>query len=60
MVYRRPSAGAVLVSSLFDIVPLRYSDLQPAIQLDKGLVTRNSPLHLVRPSRTPLVPGWGS
>ena len=55
-----PFVGAVLVSGLFDIAPLRYSYLQPAIQLDDGIVARNSPLHLVRPSRTPLVLSWGT
>jgi arylformamidase len=55
-----PFAGAVLVSGLFDIAPLRYSYLQPAIQLDEGLVARNSPRHQVRPSRTPLVLSWGT
>jgi arylformamidase len=54
-----PFVGAVLVSGLFDIAPLRYSYLQPAIQLDDGLVLRNSPLRLVRPSRTPLALSWG-
>ena len=55
-----PFVGAVLVSGLFDIAPLRYSYLQPAIQLDDGLVLRNSPLGLVRPSRTPLALSWGA
>ena len=55
-----PFIGAVLVSGLFDIAPLRYSYLQPAIQLDEGIMRRNSPLHLVRPSRTPLALSWGT
>ena len=54
-----PFAGAVLLSGLYDIAPLRYSYLQPLIQLDEGIVRRNSPLHLVRPSATPLLLAWG-
>lgn len=54
-----PFAGAVLVSGLYDIAPLRYSYLQPAIQLDDGQVLRNSPTHLVRPCTTPVLLAWG-
>ena len=54
-----PFAGAVLVSGLYDIAPLRYSYLQPAIQLDDGLVARNTPLRFVRPCRTPVLLSWG-
>jgi arylformamidase len=54
-----PFAGAVLVSGLYDIAPLRYSYLQPAIQLDEGTVQRNSPVRHVRPSTTPALLAWG-
>lgn len=54
-----PFAGAVLLSGLYDIAPLRYSYLQPLIQLDEGSVHRNSPAHLVRPCATPLLLAWG-
>jgi len=54
-----PFAGAVLLSGLYDIAPLRYSYLQPLIQLDEGSVRRNSPMHLVRPCATPLLLAWG-
>lgn len=54
-----PFAGAVLVSGLYDVAPLRYSYLQPAIQLDDGIVLRNTPLSFVRPCRTPVVLTWG-
>ncbi|MDA8520673.1 alpha/beta hydrolase [Acidovorax sp. NCPPB 4044] len=54
-----PFAGAVLVSGLYDIAPLRYSYLQPAIQLDEGAVQRNSPISHVRSCATPLVLSWG-
>ncbi|WP_053843041.1 alpha/beta hydrolase [Paracidovorax avenae] len=54
-----PFAGAVLVSGLYDIAPLRYSYLQPAIQLDEGMVRRNSPVLHARPSATPVTLCWG-
>ncbi|MFT3718442.1 alpha/beta hydrolase [Pseudorhodoferax sp.] len=54
-----PFAGAVLVSGVYDIAPLRYSYLQPAIQLDEGCVQRCSPLRQVRPCATPLLLAWG-
>jgi arylformamidase len=55
-----PFAGAVLVSGLFDIAPLRYSYLQPAIQLDEGIVQRNSPVLHARRSTTPMLLVWGA
>ena len=54
-----PFVGALLVSGLYDLAPLRYSYLQPMIQLDEGLVRQQSPLHRVRASATPLVLTWG-
>ena len=54
-----PFAGAVFVSGLYDIAPLRYSYLQPSIQLDEGIVQRNTPLRLVRRCTTPLLLSWG-
>jgi arylformamidase len=56
---RDPLKGAVLVSGLFDLEPLRYSYLQPQIQLDEGIVRRNSPLFSVRPCATPVLITWG-
>ena len=44
--------GGVLVSGLYDLQPLRYSYLQPMIQLDDGIVKRNSPAFLMRKSST--------
>jgi arylformamidase len=55
-----PLAAAVLVSGLYDIEPLRHSYLQPAIQLDDGIVRRNSPLLAVRPCATPALITWGA
>lgn len=54
-----PFCGAVLLSGLYDIAPLRYSYLQPLIQLDEGSVRRNSPTHLVRRCATPVLLAWG-
>jgi len=54
-----PLAAAVLVSGIYDIAPLRYSYLQPMIQLDDGIVRRNSPLFAVRPCATPIWVNWG-
>lgn len=55
-----PFVGAVLFSGLYDLQPLRYSYLQPMIQLDEGIVRRNSPAFLVRPCKTPIWTTWGS
>ncbi|MDP1529930.1 alpha/beta hydrolase [Rhodoferax sp.] len=55
-----PLAAAVLVSGVYDIAPLRYSYLQPMIQLDEGLIQRNSPMFGVRPCKTPIWVNWGS
>jgi arylformamidase len=54
-----PLAGAVLVSGLYDLEPLRYSYLQPQIQLDDGIIRRNSPAFSVRPCKTPVWITWG-
>jgi arylformamidase len=54
-----PFVAALPFSGLFDIEPLRYSYLQPAIQLDDGIIRRNSPAFTVRPCKTPLWITWG-
>lgn len=54
-----PFAGAIAFSGLFDLEPLRYSYLQPMIQLDDGIVRRNSPAFMVRTCKTPLWITWG-
>jgi arylformamidase len=54
-----PLKAAVLVSGLFDLEPLRYSYLQPMIQLDDGIVKRNSPAFMARASKTPVWVTWG-
>ena len=55
-----PLAAAVLVSGLYDLQPLRYSYLQPQIQLDDGVIRRCSPLFGVRECRTPTLVTWGA
>jgi arylformamidase len=57
---RDPLAAALLVSGIYDIEPLRHSYLQPTIQLDDGIVRRNSPLFAVRPCATPVLVTWGA
>ncbi len=54
-----PIAAALLVSGIYDIAPLRYSYLQPMIQLDDGVIRRNSPLFLMRVCQTPIWVNWG-
>jgi arylformamidase len=56
---RDPLAAAVLVSGIYDIEPLRRSYLQPQIQLDDGIVRRNSPMFAVRRCATPVLVTWG-
>lgn len=54
-----PFKGAVMASGLYDLAPLRYSFLQPKIQLTEDTVRRCSPVHHVRPSPTPVLLTWG-
>ncbi len=54
-----PLAGAVLVSGLYDLRPLRYSSMQPQLQFDDGIIRRNSPLFHVRNTPTPALVTWG-
>jgi len=54
-----PLAGAVMVSGLFDLRPLRWSCMQPMLQLDEGVIQRNSPLFHVRRCATPALVTWG-
>jgi arylformamidase len=55
-----PLVAALLLSGVYDLAPLRYSYLQPMIQLDDGVIRRNSPVHSVRACRTPTLVTWGS
>jgi arylformamidase len=54
-----PLAGAVLISGLYDLQPLRYSLMQPQLQLDDGVIRRNSPMYSVRACKTPALVTWG-
>lgn len=54
-----PFRAALLVSGVYDIAPLRHSYLQPQIQLDDGIVRRNSPAFSVRRCATPIRITWG-
>ena len=55
-----PFGGAVLASGLYDLAPLRFSYLQPKIQLTEELVRRCSPARLaMRPCATPVLMTWG-
>ncbi|MDO8287522.1 MAG: alpha/beta hydrolase [Rhodoferax sp.] len=57
--HQDPFAAAIAFSGLYDLEPLRYSYLQPMIQLDPGVVQRNSPAFMARPCRTPVWITWG-
>ncbi len=54
-----PLAGAELVSGVFDIEPFRWSCHQPMLQINDGVVQRNSPQFHIGPSSTPLLVSWG-
>lgn len=56
---RDPFVAGLLFSGIYDIAPLRYSYLQPMIQLDEGVIRRNSPAFTTRPCATPLWVTWG-
>ena len=55
-----PFVAAILISGIYDIAPLRYSYLQPLIQLDDGVIVRNSPQFSVRRCATPTLITWGA
>ncbi len=54
-----PLRAALLVSGVYELEPLRWSWLQPLLQLDDGLIVRNSPLRSVRRCATPVWITWG-
>ena len=51
--------GAVGLSGIYDLEPLRHSWLQPTLQLTPELVTRNSPVRLPRPAPVPTLVAVG-
>ena len=56
---RDPLKAALLISGLHDLEPLRYSYLQPMIQLDETIVRHYSPAAHVRACTTPTWITWG-
>jgi arylformamidase len=56
---RDPLKAALLISGLHELEPLRYSYLQPMIQLDEGIIRRLSPAATVRACPTPTWVTWG-
>ena len=48
-------AGGIPVSGIFDLQPLRYSYLQPKLQLTHEVILRQSPLLNIPPSGPPLL-----
>lgn len=52
--------GAMPVSGLFDLHPLRYTLLQPQLQFTGDEITRNSPLFHVRRSGAPVLVTYGA
>jgi arylformamidase len=52
--------GALLVSGVFDLSPLRYSFLQPQLQLDDWAIIQHSPINWVDELRTPLLLAVGA
>lgn len=57
---RDPLAAAVMVSGVFEIEPFRWSSIQPKLQIDDGVIRRNTPQHSVRKCATPILVSWGT
>lgn len=55
----QPLRAALLASGLYDLAALRYSYLQPALQIDDGVAARLSPLHHVHPNAARTWITWG-
>ena len=56
---RDPLKAGLLFSGLYELEPLRYSYLQPMIQLDDGIIRRQSPTPNLRACPTPTRVIWG-
>lgn len=56
---RDPLKAGLLFSGLYELEPLRYSYLQPMIQLDEGIIRRQSPTPNLRACPTPTWVVWG-
>ncbi len=57
---RDPLKAGLLFSGLYELEPLRYSYLQPMIQLDERIIRRCSPTPNLRACPTPTKVVWGS
>ncbi len=55
-----PLRAALLASGIYDLEPLRWSWLQPVLQLDEGLVRRNSPLATLPRCAAEVLVTWGA
>ena len=53
-------AGGLAISGVFELAALRFSYLQPLIQLNEGLIQRNSPVRNVTARSMPLSLTYGS
>jgi arylformamidase len=51
--------GATVLSGLFDLEPVRLSNVNEWAQLDKEAAYRNSPVHHMPKTGCPLIVGWG-
>jgi len=51
--------AAVPISGLFDLEPLRWSYLQPELQLTEATVRHQSPVHQLRPVAAEVLVAWG-
>ncbi len=51
--------GATALSGLFDLEPVRLSNVNDWAKLDKDAAYRNSPVHHLPPIGCPLILGWG-
>lgn len=51
--------GGSPFSGLYDLAPLRYTWLQPKLQLTAEQILRCSPIHCIRPNAPPLLIIWG-
>ncbi len=51
--------GAMPVSGLFDLTPIRYTLMQPLLQFDGDQIARNSPIRHVARNPVPLLVSYG-
>jgi len=51
--------GSIPISGIFDLTPLYYSWLQPKLQLNYGLINKQSPLFQISENKTPMLISYG-